>query len=51
MRCVLVPFMGRCQLRLMRDHQTIKTDVFVDEDAARVAARAWRQQLDASTAA
>lgn len=47
-RCVLIPFSGRFQLRLMRDHQTIKTDVFMDEDAARSAAVAWRLQFEAA---
>jgi hypothetical protein len=47
-RCVLIPFNGRFQLRLMRDHQTIKTDVFVDEEAARAAALAWRRQFEAA---
>jgi hypothetical protein len=49
-RCVLIPFGGRYQLRLMREHQTIKTDVFVDEDAARTAALAWHRQLEAAEA-
>jgi hypothetical protein len=49
-RCVLIPFGGRYQLRLMRNHQTIKTDVFVDEGAAHAAALAWHRQLEATEA-
>ena len=47
MRCVLVPFFYRFQVRLMRGHETVKTDVFTDEAAARSAACEWRRLIEA----
>jgi hypothetical protein len=47
MRCVLVPFFHRYQVRLMRGHETVKTDLFTDEAAARSAACEWQRLIEA----
>ena len=47
MRCILVPFYCRYQIRLMRGHETIRTHVLEDEEAARSVAAEWQRQLQA----
>ena len=48
LRCVLVPFFGHCQLRLLRHLQIVKTEVFDDEARALSAARKWRRTYSPS---
>ncbi len=42
-RCVLATYYGRCQLRLMRDNQVIRTEVFARHLHALEAASEWRR--------
>jgi hypothetical protein len=48
LRCLLLPFFGQCQLRLLRDLQIVKTEVFDDEARAMAAARKWRRTYSPS---
>jgi hypothetical protein len=43
LRCLLVPFFGHCQLRLLRNLHIVKTEVFDDEPTAVTAARKWQR--------
>ena len=43
LRCVVVPFFGQCQLRLLRDVDTVRTEVFTDEADALTTAKRWRR--------
>jgi hypothetical protein len=43
LRCVVVPFFAHYQLRLLRNLQVVKTEVFGDETLARAAAKKWRR--------
>lgn len=46
--CVLIPYdERRYQLRLMRTHGTIKSDLFLGYARALAAAREWHRDLDA----
>jgi hypothetical protein len=46
-RCVLLPYdETRYQLRLMREHGTIKTDLFAGYANAVAASRKWREEID-----
>jgi len=46
-RCVLLPYDDtRYQLRLMREHGTIKTDLFAGYANAVAASRKWREEID-----
>jgi len=43
LRCLLVPYFDHCQLRLLRNLQVVKTEVFTEESSALAAARKWRR--------
>ena len=43
LRCIVIPFFGQCQLRLLRNVDTVRTEVFTDEDRALSAAKRWRR--------
>ena len=43
LQCILVPFFGHVQLRLMRDTKVVRTEVFAKRTAALAASRAWRR--------
>jgi hypothetical protein len=43
LRCIVVPFYGHCQLRLLRDLATVRTEVFTREADAVNAAKKWRR--------
>ena len=51
MQCVLIPYdERRYQLRLLREHGTVKADLFLGYASAMAAAGEWRQDLDAAEA-
>jgi hypothetical protein len=43
LRCVVVPYFGHCQLRLLRNLHIVKTEVFDDTSSAVAAAKKWRR--------
>ena len=43
LRCAIVPYFARVQLRLMRYQHTVRTEVFADEAHALVVSRRWRR--------
>jgi hypothetical protein len=43
LRCVVVPFFGQCQLRLLRHVDIVRTEVFADEAEALTTAKRWRR--------
>ena len=43
LRCVVVPFFGQCQLRLLRHVDVVRTEVFADEAKALTTAKRWRR--------
>jgi hypothetical protein len=48
LRCLLVPFFGHCQLRLLRNLHIVKTAVFDDEPSAVAAAKEWQRKYGPS---
>jgi hypothetical protein len=49
MRCELIPYFDRFQLRLLRGLQTVRTEVFVDVAHALVASSKWQRRVISST--
>jgi hypothetical protein len=52
LRCIVIPFFGSVQLRLLRGSRVVRTEVFADTTSARAAAKEWRRlyRTDARTA-